>query len=145
MSVITKRNLLGRASHVMAGIVMLAATFVAANASATVLAAGSPSYCKSASESKCLKLLSVKITSRCSTNPAGGKFDMYFTNPNLVDAPRTITVYLNGQEFFEDIGVAEPGQSQLTYGPLPNGQWRVVIGWQGRVFADSTANFTCAG
>jgi hypothetical protein len=69
--------------------------------------------------------------------------DLKFNNRSARDAPRVVTVYLNGEEFFEDIGAAPPGRSKLTYGPLARGTWRVVVGWGERVFADQTVSLSC--
>lgn len=100
-----------------------------------------PPYCSREITKRCLKPLEVRIRSACTTE--GGLIRFSFNNENRVNAPRIITVYLNGEEFFEDNGFAEPGLSTLQFGPLPNGEWRVVVHWEGLVFADRTFNFTC--
>jgi hypothetical protein len=89
--------------------------------------------------------LAVDIRGRCSADPIGLLVDMAFKNPNWRPAPRVITVYRDGGEFFEDIDVAPPGKSTLTYGPLPRGTWRIVVVSRRRTIADATFALGCGG
>lgn len=93
-------------------------------------------YCKNEEKKNCLEPIEVSITSAC----VGGEvsFTFTFNNPNNEDAPRNITMYLEGEEFFEDSGFAAPGESTLTFGPL-EGEWRAVVWWDDLVFAEHSA------
>jgi len=102
-----------------------------------------PPYCNNASTADCLKPLKVKVKGKCAADNSGGLVTFNFNNKNDENAPRIITVFLDGEEFFEDNGFAEPGKSTLQFGPLPNGEWRIVVHWEDRTFADKTFNFDC--
>jgi hypothetical protein len=100
-------------------------------------------YCKRPIQRPCLQHLKVDISTRCSTEPAGGLIDIEITNPNRTNAPRVITVFLDGEPFFEDSGFAEPGTKTTTFGPLPNGAWAIAVSWEGLVFGRERTPLTC--
>lgn len=102
---------------------------------------GQPRYCKDANTKKCLQPIQVTITDNCKRE--GGVINFTFVNPNSVDAPRSIAVFFNGTEIFGDDGFAEPGTTTFSYGPFENGEWRVVVSYQDRVFADRIIQFSC--
>jgi hypothetical protein len=98
-------------------------------------------YCKNQQQHNCLQPIQVAFSSECVAE--GGLAHMNFSNPNDEIAPRVITVFFNGEEFFEDSGFTEPGNSSLTFGPLPNGTWEIVVSWKNLEFGRQTFNFSC--
>ena len=105
-------------------------------------------YCSTPTQHGCLKPLTVDFTSECVEDygPSledGALVHMNFVNPNKKTAPRAITVYYEGEEFYEDLGFTTPGSSSVTFGPFDNDEWGFVVHWEGQVFGQETFNFTC--
>jgi hypothetical protein len=90
------------------------------------------------------KPLTVKVKGSCSTDPVGINIDIYITNPDIQDALREIVLFSNGEEIFGEIDFAPPGTSVKHLGPFPpNDKFRVVVRWEGEVYADKTLNLDC--
>jgi hypothetical protein len=108
-------------------------------------------YCSQTVHQDCLDPITALVwTKRPPLFPtADCKVYFRFYNPNDVTVPRTISVFHNGTEVFGDDDFLAPGltpalgQPPLTFGPLANGEWRIVVSSLGQVFADRTFDFNC--
>jgi len=117
----------------------------------SVSAQGQPRYCSDTVKRNCLQRLQVAVwTNQPPAVPvADCTINFRFYNPNQVTVPRNITVFRDGQEFFGDDDFLSPGFTPalgappLTFGPLPDGTWRVVVSSLGTTFADKTFSFHC--
>jgi hypothetical protein len=137
-------------SGILTPLLMVVGLVVAGGASAVVPASVSaeqqPRYCSETIKHNCLEPIKARVwTQKPPLFPeADCKIYFRFFNPNDVTVPRTITVFFNGEEFFGDDDFLPPGfTSTPTFGPLPDGEWRVVVSSLGTVFADKTFNFNC--
>lgn len=135
---------------VVASILLAGATILAVNPG-RAHAEDEQQYCSETVQEDCLDPITALVwTKRPPFFPtADCKVYFRFHNPNNVTVPRTITVFLNGEEFFGDDDFLTPGftpalsQPPLTFGPLSDGEWRIVVSSLGEVFADKTFDFSC--
>jgi hypothetical protein len=108
---------------------------------ALTLALGAPAAPAASSGTR----LAVEIDGSCNIDPPGLMFDFTFTNDSKRPVPRTITVYRDSREVFGDDDVAPPRESTLTYGPLAEAEWRIVVTSGRRVIGDETFALGCGG
>jgi len=116
-----------------AGIFILASAIIISCLPNVAFASNPKPYCKNPNQQNCLRPIVVAVSHECQGHNA--IFHFSFNNPNSETAPRNITMYFNGNEFFEDSGFAEPGISTLTFGPLDPGSWQAVVWWDDITFA----------
>ena len=77
------------------------------------------------------------------------KVYMRFYNPSFTTIPRSIAVFQDDVEVFGDDDFIGHGftpsltQAPMTFGPLEDGEWRILVTSGSTVMGDETFNFNC--
>jgi hypothetical protein len=77
------------------------------------------------------------------------KVYMRFYNPGFTTIPRSIAVFHDGNEVFGDDDFIGHGftpslsQDPMTFGPLSDGEWRILVTSGSTVMGDKTFDFNC--